>query len=254
MTDMKASAPAAACALLLLLPACARVRVQRLEVAPVAAPASAARGSGEVLQTGVASWYGADFHGRTTANGEIYDMHKLTAAHPELPFHSIVEVENLENGRCVRVRINDRGPFIKDRIIDLSLAAARRLDMADLGTARVNLRRVRGGTSGSAPGPNGKPGSAAGAPAQEVMPAPYEPATACYVQAGAFSLRENAEELLRVLNDIFPGLAFRVAREEGLFKVISPRLEADACRDVLRRLAACQLPGFLRESDAPAGD
>lgn len=253
MTDMKACVPAAACALLLLLPACVRVRVQRVGVAPVVAPA-AARESGVVLQTGVASWYGADFHGRTTANGEIYDMHKLTAAHPELPFHSIVEVENLENGRCVRVRINDRGPFVKDRVIDLSLAAALRLDMAGQGTARVNLRRVHGGAPGNAPSPGGEPGSVAGAPAREVLPAPFEPAAACYVQAGAFSLKTNAEELRQVLGGIIPNMAFRVAREDGLFKVISPRLEADACRDVLRKLAIFQLPGFSRESDAPADD
>ena len=85
----------------------------------------------------MASWYGPDFHGRQTANGEKYDMNAMTAAHRTLPFNTMVLVENLDNGRSVKVRINDRGPFAKGRIIDLSKAAAEKMDMIGPGTARV---------------------------------------------------------------------------------------------------------------------
>jgi len=86
---------------------------------------------------GVASWYGRDFHGRKTSNGEYYNMYALTAAHKTLPMNTMVKVTNLNNGRSVVVRINDRGPFVKNRIIDLSYAAAKRIGMAGRGTAPV---------------------------------------------------------------------------------------------------------------------
>jgi rare lipoprotein A len=91
---------------------------------------------------GTASWYGQDFHGRRTANGEIYDMNRLTAAHPTLPLPSLVEVTNLENGRRLIVRVNDRGPFRKGRIIDLSSRTAELLEMRRAGTARVRVRYI----------------------------------------------------------------------------------------------------------------
>lgn len=94
-------------------------------------------------RTGVASWYGADFHGRRTANGETYDMGALTAAHPTLPMPTIVRVTNLENGRSVVVRVNDRGPFAEDRIIDLSRAGARELGFEQNGLARVRVAVLR---------------------------------------------------------------------------------------------------------------
>ena len=89
---------------------------------------------------GVASWYGHSYHGRLTANGEVYDMHALTAAHPTLQLPSVVEVVNLENGRSLVLRVNDRGPFVKDRLIDLSLAAARELGFERQGLAQVQVR------------------------------------------------------------------------------------------------------------------
>ena len=90
-------------------------------------------------ETGVASWYGVPFHGRKTANGEIYDMHGMTAAHPTLPLPSVARVTNLENGRSITVRVNDRGPFAKKRIIDLSRRAAWELGFKDQGTAEVEV-------------------------------------------------------------------------------------------------------------------
>lgn len=91
-------------------------------------------------RVGVASWYGADFHGRPTANGEFYDMHALTAAHPTLPLPSYVSVTNLDNGRMLLVRVNDRGPYTGDRIIDLSRETARLLGLERQGTGRVRVR------------------------------------------------------------------------------------------------------------------
>ena len=94
-------------------------------------------------ETGVASWYGHPYHGRPAANGEIYDMEKLTAAHRTLPFDTVVRVTNLTNEKSVEVRINDRGPFIDGRIIDLSHAAARSIDMIGPGTAQVRMDIVK---------------------------------------------------------------------------------------------------------------
>lgn len=99
-------------------------------------PMESADGYSEV---GVASWYGPGFHGKLTANGETYNQKAMTAAHKTLPLPTLVKVENLENGKSVVVRVNDRGPYSKGRIIDLTEVAARRLDMLDKGTARVRV-------------------------------------------------------------------------------------------------------------------
>lgn len=95
--------------------------------------------SGKNIEQGVASWYGPNFHGKQTANGEIFDMNALTAAHRTLPFNSVVKVVNLANGLSVEVRINDRGPYAKNRIIDLSKYAAEKLKMIQSGTTNVEL-------------------------------------------------------------------------------------------------------------------
>lgn len=92
------------------------------------------------LEYGVASWYGADFHGRRTANGEVFDANALTAAHPTLPLPSYAWVTNLDNGRTVLVRVNDRGPYVNDRVIDMSYAAAKELGYTSQGRARVRVR------------------------------------------------------------------------------------------------------------------
>ena len=92
--------------------------------------------------SGISSWYGPDFDGKATSSGEIYDMHALTAAHKTLPMGTIVKVTNLDNNRDVVVRINDRGPFVGTRIIDLSNKAAHEIDMVKKGTARVQLEVI----------------------------------------------------------------------------------------------------------------
>ena len=98
---------------------------------------------GPYYETGIASWYGPGFDGNYTANGEIYDMEKVSAAHKTLPFGTIVRVVEFETGRSIVVRINDRGPFIEGRIIDLSKGAARELGIIDKGITQVGLRIVR---------------------------------------------------------------------------------------------------------------
>ena len=98
--------------------------------------------SDRYAQAGVASWYGEEFRGKKTANGEIYDPDKLTAAHRSLPFGTLVKVTDLSNNRQVIVRINDRGPYKRGRIIDLSLGAARRLGMVKKGLARVKIKII----------------------------------------------------------------------------------------------------------------
>ena len=144
-------------------------------------------------EEGMASWYGPGFHGRLTSSGEKYDQNALTAAHTILPFQSEIEVTNLRNGRSVIVRINDRGPFARSRVIDLSRAAAIRLDMIGTGTTRVRLRHV-----GSSPA--------------AAAPVPREPVEGIfYIQVGAFGDRRNAAAAVRTARrmgmqaDIQPG-------------------------------------------------
>jgi rare lipoprotein A len=98
------------------------------------------------VQTGIASWYGKKFHGRKTANGETYDMYAMTAAHKTLPMNTWVEVQNLDNNRKIKVRVNDRGPFVTGRIIDLSYTGARKIDMVGSGTVRVRVRALGAAT------------------------------------------------------------------------------------------------------------
>ena len=100
----------------------------------------------EYEETGTASWYGDEFHGRPTANGETYDMNIMTAAHPTLPLPSMVRVTNLGNGKVAIVRVNDRGPFAKSRIIDVSEKAAIALGFKDIGTAQVKIELLKNDT------------------------------------------------------------------------------------------------------------
>jgi len=117
------------------------------------------------VEEGVASWYGIPYHGRQASNGEVYDMYKMTAAHRTLPFDTVVRVTNLKNGKSAEVRINDRGPFVEGRIIDLSLGAARAIDMVGMGIAPVRIEVLSGSD-------------------------PYSGSFA--VQVGAFRVKENA--------------------------------------------------------------
>jgi rare lipoprotein A len=151
--------------------------------------------AGGFSQYGKASWYGREFHGKKTANGEIYNMYDMTAAHKTLPFDTYVSVRNLNNNKTAVVRINDRGPFARGRIIDLSYSAAKKLGIVGPGTTDVEIVAL--------PGPGGT--YTAGEEA-----APY-PVTDLYqgtftVQIGAFGDRKNAEKLRSQLARTYPNV------------------------------------------------
>jgi len=149
---------------------------------------------------GIASWYGSKFHGRRTSSGEPFDMHLATAAHRSLPLPTYAEVTNLDNGRKVIVKINDRGPFHEDRLIDLSYGAAVKLGMASHGTARVEVRAI----SFDQPRP---------------LPVQSEPARGTFLQVGAFSQRDSAEKLagLMMQEHLQP---VSIEQGGGLFRVL----------------------------------
>lgn len=156
-------------------------------------------------QRGIASWYGKKFHGRRTSSGETYDMYRMTAAHKELPIPSYVEVVNLENGKRVVVKVNDRGPFHENRIIDLSYAAASRIGMLGKGTALVEIRAIdpsepRTSKVALTPKP-AAPAPSVASTATVLPPEPVSPAPRIYLQAGAFSSSHNAEQLRRRLQN-----------------------------------------------------
>ncbi|MFT7223910.1 MAG: rare lipoprotein A [Cellvibrionaceae bacterium] len=172
---------------------------------------------------GIASWYGTKFHGQRTANGEIYNMYAMTAAHKTLPIPSYVRITHLGNGRSIIVRINDRGPFVDDRLIDLSYVAAKKLDITQHGTARVEIedvtpssrQLVAGAGSGSpvtARSPVPVEGMAASATDQENDGEEKPNDISLYLQLGAFEERSTAVglqfevmDLLAVPVNIFIG-------------------------------------------------
>lgn len=151
---------------------------KKAAAAPRPSPTPPPAAPGSYVEDGLASWYGHPYHGRATANGETYDMNQMTAAHRTLAFNSWVKVTNLENNRTTRVRINDRGPFIEGRIIDLSRVAADEIAMLGPGTAMVRIEVVEG-----------PPGSA--------------PAARYGVQVGAFKVVGNANRLRDKLAESF---------------------------------------------------
>jgi len=146
---------------------------------------------GAYTEEGNASWYGAQFHGRRASNGEIYDMNKMTAAHRTMAFGTVVKVTNLTNGKSAVVRITDRGPFVDNRIIDLSMAAAKALESIGPGVVPVRLEVISGN----------------------------DPFGGFFtVQVGAFKEKENAERLRARLNDLYPPATIQqVAFDERTF-------------------------------------
>jgi rare lipoprotein A len=175
-------------------------------------------------EIGVASWYGDQFHGLPTANGEIFDKDGLSAAHPTMPLPSIVRVTNLANQRSMYLRVNDRGPFVGDRLIDLSQAAARELDFELEGTTPVRVQFLQlADASGMPPQPSAAP--AAPAPMPEVQLARTLPAAQCaaggsFIQVGAFAEPARAQ---RVAHQLEAALALPVLteppREDHLVRV-----------------------------------
>ena len=165
--------------------------------------------SADYRERGMASWYGEAFHGRSTSNGETYDMYALSAAHKTLPIPTWVEVTRLDNGQRIIVRINDRGPFVDGRIIDLSYAAAQELDMVDAGTARVEVRALGVPVGGEPARPAvlaettvepRRPRFSLISEAAAAEPGPGDrPLQQVFAQVGAFSDQINAARLVEKL-------------------------------------------------------
>ncbi|MDH3670722.1 MAG: septal ring lytic transglycosylase RlpA family protein [Gammaproteobacteria bacterium] len=162
-------------------------------------------------ERGIASWYGKKFHGRRTSSGEPYDMYAMTAAHKTLPLPSYVQVQNLKNGRSVIVRVNDRGPFIDNRIIDLSFSAATKLGIVGTGTGIVQVAVVGAGTtefSEPTPAPSGR------------THAPLR----LYLQLGAFTNHENADNLRSRLRPAQLGPIFITSEAQGSVRMFRVRV------------------------------
>lgn len=167
------------------------------------------------VEEGEASWYGTKFHGRRTSNGEVFDMYAMTAAHKTLPIPCYANITNLENGRQAVVRINDRGPFHSDRLIDLSFAAATKLGYMEKGTARVRIEVLDPNTLNELPKAGGY-----------------------YLQLGAFSDRERAQALLKQAASLVTVEAV-IQHENGIFRArlgpLATFAEADA---IIQQLTA----------------
>ncbi len=159
------------------------------------------------VERGVASWYGPDFHGHNTSSGEPYDMYAMTAAHKTLPLPCYARITNLSNGRSIVVRINDRGPFVGNRIVDLSYTAALKLDVVRAGTALVELRVVGPAADGVA---QLAPVVATAAPMPTAAPSPAPASPVLYIQVGAYGDSANAQRVLARLQDAGFSNAFSV--------------------------------------------
>ncbi len=156
-------------------------------------------------ERGVASWYGKKFHGNLTSNREVYDMYQMTAAHKSLPLPTYVQVRNLKNDRTIIVRVNDRGPFVHNRIIDLSYAAALKLNMVGSGTSLVEVEAI---TFDVPPGDRPTRQTSTPAPVSQPSAPVVRQEHRIYVQIGAFGSRENADRRLAVLRSGGIGAAF----------------------------------------------
>ena len=215
--------------------------------------------SGDYRERGIASWYGKKFHGKKTSNGETYDMYSMTAAHTTLPLPSYVRVRNLNNGRSVTVRVNDRGPFLENRLIDLSYAAAARLGIIGSGTGLVEVVSLTPGATEPPDSPmvttaragesarNAEAVSSARATPTAAtpmaLPLAAEDAVAprLYLQVGAFVSQENAEQLRQRLEraDFQQVQVLAAARDNTtLYHVrIGPLPNVDASDSLAQRIA-----------------
>ncbi len=176
------------------------------------------------VQTGQASWYGHDFHGKTTSSREVYNMYDMTAAHRTLPFETRVMVTNLTNGKSVIVRINDRGPFIEGRIIDLSYAAAQMLDMVDAGIVPVKIEVL-----------------------WDFSPPILEQRFA--VQVGSFIHRDNAEALKKTLGQDYKDVAISVFKtpSQTYYRVRIRARSLESAQETARRLTRDGYKVFIIE-------
>lgn len=195
----------------------------------------------EVYKTGVtASYYAEDFHGKRTSNGERFNMNDYTCAHKSLPFNTILKVTNLANGKSCEVRVNDRGPFVASREIDLSKAAAIKLGMIGSGTTKVKLEIVKRG-------PDNKLSQQTAASASKIMAklggssatANLAPGTYWDIQLGAFSTKENAKEFARRLSRAgFRDIVLQTSASQGITRVSIKKVPASKVTDTQNQLAA----------------
>ena len=191
-------------------------------------------------KTGIASWYGEKFHGHKTSNGEVFDMYQASAAHKSLPIPSFLRVTNLDNNRSLIVRVNDRGPFHGDRIIDLSYAAALKLGYADRGTARVQLDAIVVNEDGQAVTySNSRVGSSEQGAREEVSGRRY-------LQVGAFSELRSAQRVFDQLRQLTRHPVFIRSVKNGSGKVlyrvrVVPFRNIQEIRDLGQRVVAANL-------------
>jgi rare lipoprotein A len=208
---------------------------------PLAAPAP-------FRQRGVASWYGRRYHGQKTSSGESYDMFAMTAAHPTLPIPSYVRVTRPDTGKAVVVRVNDRGPFLHDRVIDLSYTAAWKLGIVDNGSGTVLVESVLPGGAPTAPAVIAAAEAPSAAPAPSVLP-DIEERSGHYLQLGAFGSRDNADalkaRLARTLGEL--GAKLLVRSSGNLHRLqLGPWADAGEARRVAEQLKlAFELPSVL---------
>lgn len=179
-------------------------------------------------QKGIASWYGKKFHGRKTSSGEIYDMYAMTAAHKTLPLPTYVEVKNLSNGKKAVVRVNDRGPFHDNRIIDLSYTAALKLGLAQAGTGLVEVRAI-----------DPRSYSRGGAPIRSGGRPPKSERTDFYIQVGAFANHDSAKKLKSKLAPLKQRIRIERAKvnRNTVYRVqIGPLRSIEKADDIASRL------------------
>lgn len=207
------------------------------------------------VERGLASWYGPGFHAERTSSGEPYDMYSMTAAHKTLPIPSYVRVTHLGNGRSIVVRVNDRGPFVGNRIIDLSYTAAYKLGMIGTGTAPVEIRVLQPGDASSGRATAATPVALPSAPTPAATPAP-SPAQSVdtpslgissrFLQTGSFGSRSNAEAMTRRLAQ--SGIRNAVIREARIgervvYRVqVGPLDDAVEADDMVERLRLVGVP------------
>ena len=197
-------------------------------------------------EEGTASWYGTKFHGQNTANGELYDLYGMTAAHKTLPLPSYVQVTNLANNRKIIVRVNDRGPFYSDRIIDLSYAAAKKLGYADQGTAHVLVEGIDPVAWQQLNNPSylvqnpsavSQPAVVVSQPAEVIPPEPVELGhTGYYLQVAAFSNPQSAEQLRQRLRGVVSANVFVSEFQQDARTLHRVRLGPVTSQDEARRL------------------
>ncbi len=205
---------------------------------PLAAP-------GNFKERGIASWYGKKFHGHGTSNGEVYDMYGMTAAHPTLPLPSYARVTNLSNNKSVVVRVNDRGPFVHDRIIDLSYAAAYKLGIVSNGSSEVEVESFATDTAVTAPLPAVEPVRSEPLASEPVAtPAAANTSSPAvsgniYLQLGAFKSQQSAENFLARMRAEFKGSDKQLSlyQKDGLTRVhLGPCASAEEAKAIAEKL------------------